>query len=143
MQSYIWRSTHGKLFTNKHFHAMGIKQEPRCKLCDDEEPQSLRHLYIDCKCAKSLFANFEKQYKIATPLTELEKLIGVDPNQQRTKLTLKKLNILRRMIYQANHADEKPRWGKYLELIDRVYTYEYAIADEGGKVLQHLKLWGK
>ena len=122
---------------------MGIKQELRCKLCDDEEPQTLRHLYIDCKCVKSLIANFEKQYKIATPLTELEKLIGVDPNQQRKKLILKKLNILRRMIYQSNHADEKPRWGKYLELIDRVYTYEYAIADEGGKVLQHPKIWKK
>ena len=40
MQSYIWRSTHGELFTNKHFHAMGIKQESRCELCNDEEPQT-------------------------------------------------------------------------------------------------------
>ena len=121
---------------------MGIKEEAKCTYCS-EESQSLKHLFIDCIHTKSLFANFVRQYKVAEPLTDLEKLIGVDPSQQRTKLTLKRLNILRRMIYQANHLDEKPRWGKYLELIDKVYVYEYAIADKGGKVLQHLKLWEK
>ena len=46
-------------------------------------------------------------------------------------------------IYQSNHKDEKPRWGQFLDLIEKVYTYEYAIAERNGKVYQHLKHWGK
>ena len=142
MQAFLWRSSHGKLFANKHFHAMGIKEEAKCTYCN-EDSQSLKHLYIDCHHTKSLFANFERQYKVAEPLTDLEKLIGVDPSRKRTKLFTKRINILRRLIYQFNHRDEKPRWGNYLDLVERVYVYEYAIADEKGKVLQHLKIWGK
>ena len=70
-------------------------------------------------------------------------MIGVDPTISRPKLILKKLSILRRMIYQCNHKDEKPRWGQFMELIEKIYTYEYAIADSNGKVFQHLKHWDK
>ena len=47
------------------------------------------------------------------------------------------------MIYQSNHKDEKPRWAGFLDLVEKVYTYEYAIADKNGKLLQHLKIWEK
>ena len=60
----------------------------------------------------------------------------MDPSRQWTKLFAKRINILRKLIYQYNHRDEKPRWGNYLGLVERVYVYEYAIADEKGKVLQ-------
>ena len=56
---------------------------------------------------------------------------------------MKKLGILRRMIYQSNHKDEKPKWGQFLDLIERVYTYEYAIAERNGKIPQHLLHWEK
>ena len=44
------------------------------------------------------------------------------------------------MIYQSNHKDEKPRWGQFLDLIEKVYTYEYAIAERNGKVFQRKHL---
>ena len=47
------------------------------------------------------------------------------------------------MIYQSNHKDEKPRWGQFLDLVEKIYTYEYAIAERNGKVFQHLKHWEK
>ena len=47
------------------------------------------------------------------------------------------------MIYQNNHRGEKPRLGQFLDLVDKIHTIEYAIADRNGKVLQHLKYWDK
>ena len=76
-------------------------------------------------------------------LTDIEKLIGMDPNQHMSKLLRKKLSILRRSIYQKNHKDEKLRWEMFLDTVERVYVAEYAIADRNGRVLQHLKHWEK
>ena len=121
---------------------MGIKESASCGYCE-EESQSLGHLFLKCRSIQQLFACFEKQFKLAEKLSELEKLIGVDPTKNRPKLIMKKLSILRRMIYQSNHKDEKPRWGKFLDLQEKIYTYEYAIADRNGKILQHLKHWEK
>ena len=42
-----------------------------------------------------------------------------------------------------NHRDEHLRWEQYLDLVDKIYTIEYAIADRKDKVLQHLKIWEK
>ena len=54
---------------------------------------------------------------------------------------MKQLGIRTRMIYQCNHKDEKPKWGNFLEQVDKCYTFEYAIADRNGKVLQRLEFW--
>ena len=83
----------------------------------------------------------EKQFKLNRKLSEKEKLLGVDPNIHMSKLLIKKLSILRRLIYQFNHRDEKLRWNMFLEVVDRTYTIEYAIADRNGRVPQHLKHW--
>ena len=139
-QAFQWRSTHGKLYGNKQFCGMKVKPIPDCSYCD-EKSQSVSHLYLECPYTKQLFACFEKQFKLDRKLTEKEKLLGVDPFAQLTKLLKKKLSILRRLIYQFNHRDEKLRWNMYLEAVDRVYTLEYAIADRNGRVPQHLKHW--
>ena len=142
MLAFQWRSSHGKLYANKHFHAMGIKTSPKCNNCE-EESQSLDHLYLKCNTIQNLFACFEKSFKLTEKLSNLEKLVGFDPSIKRTKLITKKLGILRRMICQSNHKDEKPKWGQFLDLIERVYTYEYAIAERNGKIPQHLLHWEK
>ena len=140
-QAFQWRSTHGKLYANKHFKAMGIKESSRCSFCE-EESQTLNHLFIDCQTVKNLFACFEKKYD-QEKISSLERLIGFDPEIKRSKLIMKKLSILRQIIYKCNHKEEKPRWDHFQDLVDRVYTYEYAIADKNNRILQHLKIWGK
>ena len=56
---------------------------------------------------------------------------------------MKKIGLLRKVIYQCNHRGDKPRWDNFLDLVEKVYTYEYAIADKNDRILQHLKVWGK
>ena len=56
---------------------------------------------------------------------------------------MKKLSILRQIIYNCNHKEEKPRWDHFQDLVEKVYTYEYAIADKNNRILMHLKIWGK
>ena len=141
-QSFHWRSTHGKLYGNKQYKGMGVKQNAECSYCD-EKSQTINHLFLDCKYTKQLFACFEKQFKMDRKLTDIEKLIGMDPSEYMTKLLRKKLSILRRTIYQRNHKDEKLRWQEYLDTVERVYVAEYAIADRNERVLQHLKHWEK
>ena len=70
-------------------------------------------------------------------------MIGIDPTMERKKIINKKLNILRRAIHSYNHKDETLRWGAYQDLVERVYTIEYAIADRNEKVPQHLLHWEK
>ena len=140
-QAFQWRSTHGKLYANKHYKAMGVKESAKCSFCD-EESQTLKHLFIECQVVKNLFACFERKYTAQT-ISNLEKIIGLDLEIQRSKLEMKKLGILRQMIYSCNHKGEVPRWEMYVDQVEKVYTYEYAIADRNGRVLQHLKVWEK
>ena len=44
-------------------------------------------------------------------------------------------------MHNFNHKDEILRWGTYLEMIENIYTIEYAIADRNDRVLQHLQHW--
>ena len=120
---------------------MSIKESSKCSFCE-EESQTLNHLFIDCQTVKNLFACFEKKYD-QEKISSLERLIGFDPEIKRSKLIMKKLSILRQIIYKCNHKEEKPRWDHFQDLVDRVYTYEYAIADKNNRILQHLKIWGK
>ena len=71
----------------------------------------------------------------------MEKVIGIDPSCNREQLTLKKLNILRKCIYDHNHRDEEIVWEMVLHRIDRIYTIEYCIADRNNKLASHLKHW--
>ena len=140
MQSFDWRSSHGKLYANKNFKAMGLKDESKCTYCN-EESQSISHLYLECRTTQNLFACFERKMKLTEKLTDLEKIIGMDPKVERGKLIRKKLGILRRLVYQCNHRDEKPRWEAFLDKVDVIYTFEYGIADRNGQILKHLLLW--
>ena len=121
---------------------MGVKQNAECSYCD-EKSQTIKHLFIECSYTQQLFACFERQFKMDRKLTDIEKLIGMDPSQHMGKLLNKKLGILRRSIYQNNHKDVKLRWQMYLDIVERVYVAEYAIADRNGRVLQHLQHWEK
>ena len=139
-QAFQWRSTHGKLYGNKQFCGMKVKAKPDCGYCS-EKSQTIDHLYLECPYTKQLFACFEKQFKLDRKLSGKEKLLGVDPSTQMSNLLKKKLSILRRLIYQFNHKDEKLRWNMFLETVDYTYVIEYAIADRNGRVPQHLKYW--
>ena len=74
---------------------MVMKQSPKCENCD-EESQSLSHLFLTCISTQQLYACFEKHFKLDNMLTDLEKLIGVDPSQHRPKLIVKKLTIFKK-----------------------------------------------
>ena len=140
--AFMWRSSHGKLYGNKDFHRMGIKGSQKCHYCA-EEVQTTKHLYLECNHIQKLFACFERYHNLADQLTDKEKMIGIDPTMERKKIVNKKLNILRRAIHSYNHKDETLRWGAYQDLVERVYTIEYAIADRNEKVPQHLLHWEK
>jgi hypothetical protein len=140
MQAFQWRSTHGKLYARKDLQRFNYIQDRNCTQCH-APIQNIKHVYIDCPRNAVLFANFERHYKLQTRLTDCEKLIGVDTNVSRTRLQLKKLNILRKCMYDAVHAEVILRWENVLKSVDNLYIIEYAIADQNGTILKHLKNW--
>ena len=85
---------------------MGFKKNAECSYCD-EKSQSINHLFLDCNYTQQLFACFKRQFKMDRNLTDIEKLIGMDPSQYMSKLLRKKLNILRRLIYQKNYKADR------------------------------------
>jgi hypothetical protein len=57
-------------------------------------------------------------------------------------ITLKRLGILCKSVYDCNNDCRVPRWEEILSAIDRLYVTEYGIAERGGRVDKVLKEWG-
>jgi hypothetical protein len=81
------------------------------------------HIYT-----QHLFVCFERKFKLNEQLSELEKLIGMDPLIERSLIMIKRLNILRTQLYDFNHQDIKLRWEMFLNRVDEIYIIKYAIA---------------
>jgi hypothetical protein len=58
----------------------------------------------------------------------------MDPKIERSLITIKRLNILKKQLYDFNHQDIKLRWEMYLNWVDEIYVIEYAIADRSDKL---------
>jgi hypothetical protein len=78
---------------------------------------------------------------LSEKLSELEKLIGIDPLIERSLIMIKRLNILRKQLYDFNHQDIKLRLEMFINPMDEIYIIEYAIADRSDKLPLHLKIW--
>jgi hypothetical protein len=121
--AFGWRSTHGKLYGNKDFFRFVVKQSRKWGYCYDPR-QSVKHLYTECSYSQRLFACFDGKFKLSEKLSELEKLIGIDPLIERSFIMIKRLNILRKQLYDFNHQDIKFRWEMFLNQVDEIYIIE-------------------
>jgi hypothetical protein len=140
MQDFQWRSTHGKLYARKDLLRLHYVQDQMCTQCS-APIKSVRQVYLECPRNVILFSNFEKQYKLENKLSECEKLIGFNTNIERSKLQLKQLNILRKCMYDAVHAQVILKWEEVLKSVDNMYIIEYAIAEKSDQIAKHLKNW--
>jgi hypothetical protein len=102
MESFQWRSAHGKLYARQDLVRFGYTQEANGIYCYEPQ-QTVEHLYTDCSRTQILFKNFKKHYKLDTELTWCKKMIQIDANVPRHKATHKRLGILRKLIYSLNH----------------------------------------
>jgi hypothetical protein len=140
MQAFQWRSTHNKLYGRSDLLRFDYVLDPKCHFCGDLK-QNIEHVYLHCPRIQGLFANFHRQYKINPELSEVEMLAGADSDNSRTKVTLKRLGILRKYIYGCIYSGAMPKWEDVLTCIDKAYVIEYAIGDANGHVLKVLKEW--
>jgi hypothetical protein len=97
MESFQWRSAHGKLYARRDLVRFNNIQEANCIYCYEPQ-QTIKHLYTECGTTQILFKNFEKHYKLDTELTWCEKMIGMDTSMPRHKATHKRLSILGKLI---------------------------------------------
>jgi hypothetical protein len=81
----------------------------------------------------SLITQFEEHLGLSVNLTETEKRIGLNNNSNRSHIINKKINVLRKCIYDAAHAR--------VMNIDRLYVLEYAIGEKSGRVHKVLEEW--
>ena len=140
MQSFLWRSTHGKLYARKDLKRFLYIQDQNCEQCISPI-QNVKHVYTECPRYQLLFANLEQHLKLTEKLSHSEKLIGIDSGVHRTKLQLKMLNILRKCMYNAVHAGATLSWESMLSCVENLYIIEYAIADRNGSLPKHFKSW--
>jgi hypothetical protein len=141
LESFQWRGQHGKLYAQKDLLRFGYTTDSRCNYCD-VDVQTVSHLFLECPRVSLLFKNFEKQYKLDEKISDCEKMIGIDTQIPRDKLTLKKLGILRKTVYDCNHDCRTPKWEEVLVAIDRLYITEYGIAERNGRIDKVLTDWG-
>ncbi len=141
LESFQWRGQHGKLYARKDLLRFGYTTDSRCNYCD-VDVQTVSHLFLECPRVSLLFKNFEKQYKLVQEISDCERMIGIDTRIPRDKLTLKKLGILRKTVYDCNHDCRTPKWEEVLVAIDRLYITEYGIAERNGRIDKVLTDWG-
>jgi hypothetical protein len=61
----------------------------------------------------------------------------------RDKLTLKRLGILRKILYDVKYNCTRiPVWEEVIAVVDNQYITEYGIAERDGKDDRVLKDWG-
>jgi hypothetical protein len=132
VEIYTWKAVRKKRSTEIALCAGSDVYTVQCanKICEAGYPRNV-----------ILFSNFEKQYKLENKLSECEKLIGFDTNIERSKLQLKQLNILRKCMYDAVHAQVILKWEEVLKSVDNMYIIEYAIAEKSDQIAKHLKNW--
>jgi hypothetical protein len=94
-----------------------------------------------CTYSQHIFACFERKFKLNEKLSDLEKLFGIDPLIERSLIMIKRLNILRKQLYDFNHQDIKLRWEMFINRVDEIYIIECAIADRSDKLPLHLEIW--
>jgi hypothetical protein len=140
MQAFMWRSTHGKLYGQSDLFRFKYVTDPDCNFCGHQK-QNIVRVFTSCPCIQGLFAIFARHYKLQNPLTYAEMEVGMDTNLDQKKITLKRLNILRRYVYSCVHAKVMPRWEEVLHQIDQAYVLEYAMADKAGVVQKVLQEW--
>jgi hypothetical protein len=141
MESFQWRSAHGKLCARRDLVRFNYIQEANCIYCYEPQ-QTIEHLYTECGRTQILFKNFKKKhFKHDTELTWCKKMIGMDTNVPQHKATHKRLGILRKLIYSYNHERRVPRWDDMLADVDRHYLTEFGIAERQGRVFRVLKDW--
>jgi hypothetical protein len=63
------------------------------------------------------------------------------PSIERSLITIKRLSILRKTLYDFNHQDIKLRWEMFINRVDDIYVIEYGIADRNDKLPLQLKIW--
>jgi hypothetical protein len=85
MESFQWRSAHGKLYARRDRIKFVYKQEANCIYCYEPQ-QTIEHLYTKCGRTQIHFKNFKKHYKLDTELSWYKKMIGIDTNVPRKKV---------------------------------------------------------
>jgi hypothetical protein len=140
MQAFQWRSSHGKLYGRSDLDRFNYVGDSVCHLCNAPK-QNIEHIYLQCPRIQLLFKNFERHLKLDTPISDCEKIIGADKNKERSKLTNKKLGVLRKCVYDSVHAQVTLKWEQVLKSIDNLYIIEYSIGEKNGRVHKVLKEW--
>jgi hypothetical protein len=72
VESFQWRSAHGKLYARRDLVRFNFIQKAYCIYCYEPQ-QTIEHLYTECGRTQILFKNFEKHYKLDTELTWCKK----------------------------------------------------------------------
>jgi exonuclease III len=140
-KAFLFRSSHGLLYANKDFHRFKYRLDDECKICQTNVTQDLNHLYVDCAIIQQLFHKFETVLGLREKLSDVEKLCGIDTALKRHCLTIKKINILRKFVYDCNTHEEIPKWEAFSGLLNRIYQLEKDIAARKGKLSTHFRLW--
>jgi hypothetical protein len=119
MLAFLWRSTHGKLYGRSDLYRFGYTQDETCDNCNHPR-QTTEHLFLECPPVLILITQFEDHLGLSVNLTETEKQIGLDNNSDRSYIINKKINVLRKCIYDAANARLIPRWEHVVKTIDRL-----------------------
>jgi hypothetical protein len=137
IEAFNRKSQNGKLYGNKDLTRFGVKDDPACR-CGKAQ-QTSEHVMLECSLYENPFTRFEKEFGVT--ISECERLVGVDTTIARPLGILKRLNIMRKYVYDINCGDKIGVWDGIREQWDRIYVEEYAIGSKKERELSDIQSW--
>jgi hypothetical protein len=138
LETFMWKSCNGKLYGNKMLKIFRVKDEAECWFCKQAD-QSFEHVMLECAAGRAIFARFASTY--GAPVSDCEKLVGLNTNIPRKPGWLKRLNVVRKYVYDCNRKDKIMTWEGAVASWERVYVEEYAIGDRQDRLIHILTAW--
>ena len=144
LRSFQYRLLQRGLVTNIHLHQWGVIPDNLCSYCK-EQPETLTHLFADCKESLKLWRNLEKhiqeRFNISNLTLTRKSIILNEIDQSRFSVINFLCLITKQFIYRQRCLGKSIDFPILKAEIKKIESIEKYIATKNGKIHIHERKW--
>ena len=139
LRSFQIRLNLRSIVTNIQLHVLDIASDNLCTFCR-EEPETLIHLFWDCKIVDAFWNDVFERFCINVPSNNFHKLFGFHAQYVNNPL-VNLMFLSARFFYRCKYAKTTPNMSQYFNAITSTKKSEHYIAKKHNKLQFHYKKW--
>jgi len=146
LRDFIWRSTHGLVYSNKELKRFKFRVDGLCSFCDSVEDQSKEHLFVECEKVRQFWEKVIEKFSSIydEEPNDLERLVGLYKGNTFPLIRTFITTCVRRYIYHCNVHNTELSLCELVRRITNLQKVEYDIAERNFKpeaLVWHLNKW--